>query len=109
MRNKLHKLVASTLLVAAAALMLASSAEANRGPTTTATPTPSYVPPQAEQNPTVDVGAGTVEPAIVPVDLGGVAPGVTDPGAGEAGVGNRLAPAPADTPIVLGAVAHPKV
>lgn len=108
MRNKLHKLVASALLAGVAALLLAPSAEANRGPTTTTTTRPSYVPPQAGENPTVDVGGGTVEPAIVPVDLGGVAPVVTDPGAGDAGDGDRLAPAPADTPIVLGAVAHPK-
>jgi hypothetical protein len=116
MRNKLHKLVASTLLAGVAALLLAPSAEARREPhPTTTTTEPSYVPPYG-QNPHPDLGpevdpyAPGDTPAIVPVDLGGVLPVVSDPGAGDAGDGNRLAPAPSDTPSVLaGELTHPKI
>jgi hypothetical protein len=115
MRNKLPKLVASTLLVGVAALLLAPSAEANRGTPTTTTTEPSYVPPQYGQNPHPDPGpevdpyAPGDAPTIVPVDLAGVSPVVTDPEAGDAGDGNRLAPVPTDTPTVLAGEANPAI
>ena len=114
MRNKFHKLVASTLLAGVAALLLAPSAEANRGgpsPTTTTTE-PSYVPPQYGQNPNPVVVpenpyAPVDAPPIVPVEVGGL-PVVADPGAGDAGDGDRLAPAPTDS-VLAGEVTRPKV
>lgn len=111
MRNKLHKLVASTLLVGVAALLLAPPAEANRGGPTTTTTEPSYVPPQYGQNPhpviepEVDPYA-PVNTTILGVELGGL-PVVTDPGAGDAGDGDRLAPAPTDS-VLAGEVTRPK-
>jgi hypothetical protein len=100
MRNKLHKLVASTFLVGVAALLLAPSAEANRGNTTTTTTTqPGYVPPpQYGQNPHPEV---TIEnpydgnPTVVPVNLPAV---VTDPGAGLAGGSDPLGDVPTVAP-----------
>ena len=112
MRNKFHKLVASTLLAGVAALLLAPSAEANRGgpsPTTTTTE-PAYVPPQYGQNPVVapeNPYAPVDTPPIVPVELGGL-PVVSEPGAGDAGDGNRLAPAPTES-VLAGEVTRPKI
>lgn len=106
MGTKLHKVVVSAVFVGLAAVVLAPSAEANRKPPPTTTTTePSYVPPpKYGQNPHPEVGPETDPygpgdtPTTVPVDLGGVPPVATDPGAGMAGEGDRLGPAPSDTP-----------
>ena len=106
MGTKLHKVMVSAVFVGLAAVVLAPSAEANRGaPPTTTTTEPSYVPPpQYGQNPHPEVEpepepyAPVDTPTTVPVDLGGVAPVAADPGAGLAGEGDRLGPAPKDTP-----------
>jgi hypothetical protein len=121
MRNKLHKLVASTLLAGVAAFVLAPSAEARREPPPTTTTTePAYVPPpqygqnpHPDSSPETDPYAPVVTPTIVPVDLGAM-PVVSNPGAGQAGNGDRLAPAPSDTPVdapsvLAGEVTSPKV
>jgi hypothetical protein len=115
MRNKLHKLIASTLLAGVAAVLLAPSAEARREPTPTTTTTePSYVPPQYGQNPHPGPGPETNPyapgdtPVIVPVELSGALPVVTDPGAGDAGDGGRLAPAPTDS-VLAGEATRPRV
>lgn len=104
---KLRKMTLAALLAASAAVLLAPPAEANRGNGTTTTTQPDYVPPYG-QNPQPElpdepdpyaspVDNPVVAPTVVPVDL----PAVTDPDAGLAGGGDRLAPAPADTPTVL--------
>jgi hypothetical protein len=115
MQNRLHKFVASALLAGVAALLLAPSAEARREPPPTTTTTePSYVPkygqnPHPDPGPEADPYAPGAPPAVVPVDLGGT-PGVNDPGAGQAGDGGRLGPAPTDAPSVLAVdVTRPKI
>src|SRR5687767_1263525 len=106
MGAKLRNLTLSLLIGGVAATVVAPPAHANRGnnPTTTTTQ-PGYVPPPEygqepeglpEENPYAP--APVVEPTIVSVDL----PAVTDPGAGLAGGGDPLAPAPnAEGPKVL--------
>src|SRR5688500_17133619 len=105
MSHKLLKLTLPVLVAGLAAVLLAPPAEANRGnnPTTTTTQ-PGYVPPPQygqtqpnipdEPNPYANP---VIAPTVVPVDL----PAVTDPGAGEAGDGNLLGPAPSDGATVL--------
>lgn len=98
MGAKLRKLTLSVLVAGSAALLFAPSAEANRGTTTTTTT--GYVPPPTfgeepqglpgETNP-------VIPPAVVPVEL----PAIADPGAGLAGGGDSLGPAPTDDPVVL--------
>ncbi|MEW6471651.1 MAG: hypothetical protein AB1679_05230 [Actinomycetota bacterium] len=106
MGAKLRNLSLSLLIGGLAAVIVAPPAHANRGnPTTTTTTQPGYVPPpQYGQDPQVlpeedpYAPAPVVEPTVVPVDL----PVVTDPGAGLAGGGDPLAPAPsAESPQVL--------
>ena len=102
MGTNLRKVILSAFLAAAAAVLVASPAQANRGSgtTTTTTTQPGYVPPYGQD---VDLpaedpyGTPVVAPTVVPVDL----PAVTEPGAGDAGDGNRLAPAPNDESTVL--------
>lgn len=106
MGAKLRNLALSLVIGGLAAVVVAPPAQANRGnnPTTTTTQ-PGYVPvPQYGQNPVVlpdedpYAPVPVVEPTVVPVDL----PVVTDPGAGLAGDGEPLAPAPSgDSPQVL--------
>jgi hypothetical protein len=104
MSHKLRKMTLPVLLAGLAAVVVAPPAEANRGnsPTTTTTQ-PGYVPPPqygenvvlpAEPDPYANP---VIAPTVVPVDL----PAVTDPGAGDAGDGDRLAPAPSDGATVL--------
>src|SRR5438105_12552001 len=101
MGKKLRKVTLSVLLAGSAAVLLAQPANASREahPTTTTTE-PSYVPPpQYGQNPHPVIpdepdpyaGSPGVAPTIVPVELPAV---VTDPGAGLAGGGEPLGPAP---------------
>jgi hypothetical protein len=104
MSHKLRKMITFPVLLAGlAAVVLAPPAEANRGsnPTTTTTQ-PGYVPPpQYGENPDVAVpdpyANPVIAPTVVPVDL----PVAGDPGAGDAGDGDRLAPAPSDGTTVL--------
>lgn len=105
MGTKLRKKTLAVLLAASAAVLVAPPAEANRGTGTTTTTEPAYVPPYGQDpQPLVDEPdpyADPIEnPVIVPVDF----PAVTDPEAGLAGAGDRLEPAPNDTPTVEGAV-----
>lgn len=106
MGTKLRKTTLAVLLAGLAAVLLAPPAEANRGTPTTTTTQPGYVPPpQYGQNPhpvipdEPDPYANPVvaPTTVVPVDL----PAVTDPGAGLAGGGDRLGPAPIDGAAVL--------
>lgn len=103
MGAKLRTLTLSVLVAGSATLLLASPAEAKRGIPTTTTTT-GYVPPPtygqdpqglpAEPDPYADPDP---TPAVVPVEL----PAVTDPGAGLAGGGDPLGPAPAADPVVF--------
>lgn len=103
MGAKLRNLTLSLLAASLAAAVWATPAEANRGnnPTTTTTQ-PGYVPPpQYGQNPFPELpdepnpyAEVPVEPTVLPVDI----PAVTDPGAGLAGDGDRLNPAPIEAP-----------
>lgn len=100
MGTKLRKAAVSVLLAGTAALVLAPPAEANRGNgTTTTTTEPGYVPTYG-QNPHPVVPdepnpyANPEVTPVVPVDL----PADANPGAGLAGGGDRLAPAPTDAP-----------
>jgi len=96
------------MAAALAALVVATPAEASRGdhPTTTTTTQPGYVPaPQYGQNPHPELpdepnpyANPVVAPTVVPVDL----PADTNPGAGLAGEGDRLGPAPSDGGAVEG-------
>jgi hypothetical protein len=102
MGTKLRKMTLGVLLAGSAAVLMAPPAEANRGNGTTTTTEPSYVPPYG-QNPHPELpdepdpyANPVVAPTVVPVDL----PAVTDPNAGLAGDGDRLGPAPSDTPTV---------
>ena len=103
MSHKLRKMILPVLLAGLAAVVSAPPAEANRGTTTTTRP--DYVPPpQYGQNPNPVLpdepnpyANPVITPTVVPVDL----PAVTDPGAGQAGDGNPLAPAPTDGTTVL--------
>jgi hypothetical protein len=103
MGTKLCKAAVSVLLAGTAALLVAPPAEANRGGgTTTTTTEPGYVPAYGQNpNPVVAVpdpyANPEVAPTVVPVDL----PAVTDPGAGLAGDGDRLNPAPSDAPAAV--------
>ena len=109
MTHKFRKLTLPVLLAGLAAVLLAPPAEANRGNTTTTTTTrPGYVPPpQYGQNPfpvlpdepNPYAGNPTIDQTVVPVEL----PAVTnpDPGAGLAGGGEPLGPAPSDGATVL--------
>jgi hypothetical protein len=106
MGTKLRKMTLAVLIAGSAALLVAPPAEANRGTGTTTTTEPAYVPPYG-QNPepvVVDDPYGNpvenpvVAPTVVPVEL----PAVTDPNADLAGGGDRLAPAPSETPVVEG-------
>lgn len=96
MATKARKATLSVLLAGAAAVLVAPPAEANRGTggSTTTTTQPGYVPPYGqptdlpdEENPYANP---EVAPTVVSVDL----PAVVDPGLGDAGDGNPLAPAP---------------
>jgi hypothetical protein len=99
MGAKLRKLTISVLVAGSAALLLAPPAEADRGTPTTTTTT-GYVPPptfgEAPQGIPSEPDPATA-PAVVPVEL----PAVIDPGAGLAGGGDPLGPAPTADPIVL--------
>ena len=108
MGTKLRKMTLAVLLAGSVAVLVASPAEANRGNGTTTTTEPAYVPPYG-QNPHPElpdepdtyanpVDSPVVAPTVVPVDL----PAVTDPNAGLAGGGDRLGPAPSDSPAVEG-------
>jgi hypothetical protein len=106
MGNKLYKVVISAVFVGLAAVVVAPSAEANRGvPTTTTTTEPSYVPPpkygqnpHPEVGPEVDPYAPVDTPTTVPMDLGGVPTAAADPGANLAGDGNRIEPVQGGAP-----------
>lgn len=107
MGARLRHLTLALLVGGLAAAVVAPPAHANRGsnPTTTTTTQPGYVPPpQYGQDPQVlpeenpYAPAPVVESTVVPVEL----PAVIDPGAGPAGGGDPLAPAPsAENPDVL--------
>ena len=106
MSTRVQKFALSLLIAGSGALLVAPPAQANRGgggPTTTTTQ-PGYVPPpQYGQNPFPQLPDepavyAPIEPtAVVPVDL----PAVSDPGAGLAGGGEPLGPAPSEETTVL--------
>jgi len=115
MGTKLRKMTLAVLLAGSTAVLVAPPAEANRGNGTTTTTEPSYVPPYGqnahpelpdEPNPYANPADNpVVAPTVVSVDL----PAVTDPNAGLAGEGDRLGPAPSDTPTVEGgSTTHPE-
>ena len=98
MSHKIRKLTFPVLLTGLAAVLMAPPAEANRGNTTTTTTTtrPGYVPPPqyGQTQPNIpdepNPYANPLAPTVLSVEL----PAVTDPGAGDAGDGNPLGPAP---------------
>jgi hypothetical protein len=111
MGTKLRRMTLAVLVAGSAAVLLAPPAEANRGNGTTTTTEPGYVPPYGQnplpelpdENPYENPVDNPVEPTVVPVEL----PAVTDPNAGLAGEGDRLGPAPGDTPTADGSKATP--
>ena len=114
MTHKLRKMTLPVLMAGLAAVVVAPPAEANRGkPPTTTTTEPGYVPPpQYGQNPHPEIpdepdpyADPVVTPTVVPVDL----PGVNDPGAGLAGGGDPLGPAPATDDVLGGSDTGPTV
>ena len=102
MGTKLRKMTLAVLLAGSAAFVVAPPAEANRGNGTTTTTEPGYVPPYGGTQPELPEEPNPYEnpvvaPTVVPVDL----PAVTDPNAGLAGEGDRLGPAPGDSPAIV--------
>ena len=97
MGAKLRKLTLSVLVAGSAALLFAPPAEANRGIPTTTTTTGYVPPPTFGEEPQGLPEEGNPVTAVVPVEL----PAITDPGAGLAGGGDSLGPAPTADPVVL--------
>lgn len=102
MGTKLRKMTAAAILAGSGALLVAPPAEANRGTTTTTEP--GYVPsygqnphPEVPVEPEVYAPVDNPVAPVVPVEL----PAVSEPTAGLAGGGDRLAPSPSDTPAVV--------